>query len=813
MSNLHASLSLQRCFKSVRATTFFVRSLSQQVESPVHANLENADSFVSCNNSSRNGFIQKLVACGSFEQALDYFSEIYAYPCNIHIDRHTLLAVLKASGKLKCIVHGQRSHAELIKYGHAMDCFIGSALLSMYGKCGLLAEAQYVIDKIPSRNVILWTCLIGAYADHGCATKAFDCMKQMKLEGMLPSPVSFICTLKACGEMRALCECLGIHGEIVKLGLEHDMFVGSALVDAYSKSSYLIEAQKVADALPYIDSVILTPLLVSYGECGLFEEAFNCWKRMLKDKVYLDIVTLKCSLKACSCTDSLDWGREVHIEIVKRGLELNLTICNTLVDMYAKCGSITEAEVLFHGLPVKDVVSWNTLLHGYGERDLGLKVSNCLQQMRLSEVPPTAVTCVCCLNTCGDLKFGQGMHLELYKLGIESNKYVESALVDFYAKFGLFTEALKVFNELKVRNTVSWTALIGGYADHSLSEEAMHFFGKMISEGIPVDAVTLFFSLKVCEEKIALSRGQELHTFVLSEGFERDPYIGSMLVEMYATCGFLRDAEEVFCRLVAPTVASWTSLIVGYSKNGLCVEAVNCVDTMFLKSFPLNAIAFACSLRVCANAGVLNQGRQIHTKLVKQGIEKDILVGKALVDFYAKCSLLLEAQNVFDKLSSTSSVSWTVLITGHACQGENLQIFELFHRMEKQGIEPDNVTFLSLLTACSHVGLVEEGEEYFAYMCRCYRIAPSMDHLNCVVDIYSRAGQFERLSFLLDKMPFQPDLSTWHTVLSACRKWGDVELGRHAFQSALMLGENPHLASLLMLSIYMEADMREYVTM
>ncbi|KAI5064650.1 hypothetical protein GOP47_0021320 [Adiantum capillus-veneris] len=786
-----------------------IRTFSQQVEPPVVlTDLKNTGAFVCGNWISSTA---KLVDGGNLEQALDYFNEPQGHPSNVYIDRHTLLGVLKACGKQKYIACGQRSHGVLIKYGHAIDCLTGRALVYMYGKCGLLMEAQYVLDKVPSRNVSLWTCLIGAYADHGHARKALDCMKRMKLDGLLPNSVSFICILKACGDIRASHECLRIHCEIVKLGFEEDVFVGSALVDAYSKSFYLLEAQKVVDVLPYIDSVILTPLLVSYGERGLSEKAFNCWKRILKEEIYLDVVTLKCSVKACGSTRSLEWGREVHIEIVKRGLEINLAVCNTLVDMYAKCGSLTEAEVLFHGLPVKDVVSWNILLHGYCEHDLGYKVYNCLEQMRRLGVPPTTVTFVCCLTTCETLKVGQEMHLEVNKLGIESNKYVVSALVDMYVKFGLFTEALKGLDELTDRNIVSWTALIGGYAEHSLGEEAMHFFSKMISKGIPVDVVTFYCSLKVCGDKSALSRGQELHAFIVSEGFERDPYIGSMLVEMYATCGFLRDAEEVFYRLLAPTVASWTSLIVGYAKNGLTVEALNSADTMQLQGLPMNAISYACSLRVCANAGVLNQGLKLYTRLVREGFERDCLIGKALVDFYAKCGLLLEAQNVFDKLPSISSVLWTVLMTGHACRGENLQIFELFRRTEEQGIEADKVTFLSLLTACSHAGLVDEGLYYFAYMYRGYGIAPSMDHLNCIVDVYSRAGQFERLSFLLEKMPFQPDLSTWHIILCMCRKWGDVVLGRHAFESALLLGENPHLASLLMFSICMEADLRGYV--
>eukprot|EP00250_Pteridium_aquilinum_P007128 c16912_g1_i1 orf=1-573(+) len=188
--------------------------------------------------------------------------------------------------------------------------------------------------------------------------------------------------------------------------------------------------------------------------------------------------------------------------------------------------------------------------------------------------------------------------------------------------------------------------------------------------------------------------------------------------------------------------------------------------------------------------GVLDTGLKLHAKIAREGLEGDALVVNSLADMYAKCGLLAEAQNVFDKLPFSSTGSWTILITGYACQGKNLHVYDLFCRMEREGIWPDKVTFLSLFTACSHAGLVDEGQKYFINMCGGYGIFPNADHLNCMLDLYSRAGQLDKVSVILDKMPFQPNLSTWHTVLAACRKWGHVELGRHAFQGALTLDEN-----------------------
>ncbi|KAH7283167.1 hypothetical protein KP509_35G064800 [Ceratopteris richardii] len=729
------------------------------------------------------------------------------YQDDIYFERQTLLVLLRAAGKLRNAVLGQELHAMLIKQGNEDDCIASSTVVHMYGECGLLTDARCVLNDMPYRNAISWTSLILAYTNHGFAAKALECMKLMRLEQVIPNPVTFICSLRACGDIRTSTECLGIHSEITKRGFDKDPLLGSVLVDTYSKCIHLLEAQKVVDSLPYVDSITLTPLLVGYAECGFLNEAKHCWGQIIKNETIFDKILLKCGLKACVYVQCLNWGREIHVEIIKRGVEEDLPVCNALVDMYIKCCSYIEAESVFDQIPIKDVVSWNTILHGFGEHDLVSELHGGLELMRHTGVSPTAVTYVCCLKACENVGFSQKLHIEVNKLGLERNIYIASAIVDIYSKFGLFTDALKVFNNLSNRNSVSWTALISGYADHSLGEEVMYFLARMLSEGVPVDAVTIICCLKVCGDKAALIKGQLLHTFVTSEGLERHPCISNMLVGMYTTCGLLQDAHNVCNALFAPSVSAWTSLIVGYASNGLNAEALSCLQTIHLEGLPMDPMTFSAILKVCGNIGVVCEGLKLHMRIVQEGVERESLVGNALVDFYAKCGFFVEAQNVFSKLSSASSVSWTVLITAYACQGRYLEVFRKFYRMMEQGLEPDKVTFLSLLTTCSHVGLVDEGLKYFACMWKGYGIAPNMDHINSMLDIFSRAGQLNNASFILDKMPFQPDISTWHTILSACRKWGDVELARQAFDSALMLGENHYVALLVMLSIYIEADL------
>eukprot|EP00250_Pteridium_aquilinum_P025050 c30063_g1_i1 orf=1-990(-) len=269
-------------------------------------------------NHSRHSSIQELVANGKLEQALNWFEELQ---CNhVYLNRYTLQALLKACGRLRSIEQGHKLHAVLTKAARENDFFVGSTLVDMYSKCGQLAEAQEVFNKLQNRDTVLWTSLIGAYADHGYSAKALKCMKEMQLEGVFPNPVTFVCSLKACGNMGAIDEGLGFHSEIVKRGFEKDPFIGSALVDAYTKCVSFPEAWNIVDALPCVDAVTLTPLMVSCSENRFGEEAMDCWKKMQKDGICLDAVTLMCSLKACASIEALDWGKEIHAEIATKCL-------------------------------------------------------------------------------------------------------------------------------------------------------------------------------------------------------------------------------------------------------------------------------------------------------------------------------------------------------------------------------------------------------------------------------------------------------------------------------------------------------------
>ena len=728
----------------------------------------------------------------------------------LYVSRHALQSMIKACGRSQSIERGRELHDIAMKYGWDHDPFIGSMLVDMYGKCGFIVESLDVFDHLERRDVVSWTSLILAYTENGQATQALSCLEKMKTESMIPNSVTYVCSLKACGSIEALHNGREIHFHIVSRGFDSCLIVVSSLVDMYAKCFSCLEAQRVLENLAVVDMISWTTLMGRLVEQGCGEEALGCLEKMQKEGILLDAVTFTCGLKACVDVREIDIGRELHAEIIKEGLETNISVGNTLVDMYAKCGFIDESKDVFSELPFQDVVSWNALMAGYVEHGLCMEVFNCLKKMQQDGILPTPVTFVCILRSCENPNKGCEMHAIVTKYGFESNAFVENALVDMYMKLGLFLDAFKIFNALSIQNAVAWTAVIARYADHELGEEALSSLHKMVSEGVPMDIGSFVCGLNVCAAVKDLDTGFNLHALSLMDACETNASIECSLIKMYIKCDSFVDAVEVFARAPLKSNALWHSLVVSCVEQGVGEETLEFLQIMQVNDASMDVMTFACALKACSNAGALNRGQDLHDMITKQGIERHNILMNTLVDFYAKCGLLVEAQKSFDMLSHRNVVTWTTLMTGYAGKGEYGLVFQLFERMRREGIYPDEVTFLSLLSVCSHSGVVEEGLKTFIAMHESYSFL-NADHLNCLVDIFGRAGQLYKASVILENMPFQPKPLAWFTVLGACRKWGDVNLAKNAFQGALNSTGDQTSVFILMLNIYAHAHMWEDV--
>ena len=479
---------------------------------------------------------------------------------------------------------------------------------------------------------------------------------------------------------------------------------------------------------------------------------------------------------------------------------------------FIKCGLLQVAEQVFDQLPSQDVVLWNVLITGYVEHGYGEEALQSFGIMKASMVSPTSITFVCTLKACSSMEAlmqGREIHIAIVKKGLEKELLVGSTLVHMYATCGDFEGAQALLVMLPSRTVISWNALIAGYAKHGHGDEALDCVKEMQIEGLIPDAVTLICTLKACGSIRTIVKCQEIHAHILIAGFERESYVGNALVDMYAKCGLLIEAQELFNMLPIRDVASWSSLISGYIEHDLYEEVLDAMEDIENDHIHPNPVLFVSLLKSCGRIGATIKGQELHIDIIKRGLEGELLVGNMLVDMYANCGSLAEAEDLFEGLPVQEQVMWNVLIAGYAQLAESEKVIHVFNRMVYEATEPNSITFVSVLNACSHAGLLERGLMFFEAIDNNYDLIPNLKHCTCIVDLLGRAGLIDKAAEFINNMPLHPDMAVWVILLGACRKWNNVDVGRYAFEHAVQLSESDSTAYVCMSNIYMNASTQE----
>ena len=320
--------------------------------------------------------------------------------------------------------------------------------------------------------------------------------------------------------------------------------------------------------------------------------------------------------------------------------------------------------------------------------------------------------------------------------------------------------------------------------------------------------------LKSCAKHKNLKRGINLHDEIIKKGFlEKSPYIATCLITMYAKCRMLPKAKEVIEMLPNRNVVSWSALIAGYVQQGHNHEAIYCFECMRNDGLLPDAVTFSCILKACGSMGAIEMGKEIHDEIMNRNLlETDVVLASCLVDMYARCGVLVKAYQVLEELPLRNVVSWSALISGYAQHGQGHEALNYFQRMQREdGLSPDGVSLLCILNACRHSGLSDEAEMYFGCMKSKYGIAPNLEHHTCMVVVFGCAGQFEKVMSVIKMMPTQDYPPVWIALLSACRRWGNVKLGRLAFDHLMQLDDRCAVAYTLMANIYGASGMEEDV--
>ncbi|KAJ7564266.1 hypothetical protein O6H91_02G010200 [Diphasiastrum complanatum] len=560
------------------------------------------------------------------------------------------------------------------------------------------------------------------------------------------------------------------------------------------------------------DSFCNADKLSKLCEEGRLKEALHMLELMVQQTSKPPIHAYVCLLNGCSRRKALAEGKRVHALIVQSVLDSNIVLANTLVRMYSKCGSVLHAHKVFSNMPQHDVYSWTAIISAYADSGEVEEAINLFQQMQETGLAPDKVLFIVVLKACARLaalEQGRQLHSDIIKRGFQSDVIVGSTLVNMYAKCGCTEDARELFDNMSERDVVSWTAMIAGYAQNGLGKEALALYEQMKQEGMQPNNFTFVLLLKACASLGALEQGRQLHSDIIKRGFLSEVVVRNTLVDMYAKCGCTEDARELFDNMSERDVVSWNAMIAGYAQNGLGEEALALYEQMKQEGMQSNNVTVVLLLKACASLAALEQGRELHSEIIKRGFLSEVVVRNTLVDMYAKCGCTEDARELFDDMSERNVVSWTAMIAGYAQNGLGKEALALFEQMQREGTKPDEVTYVGVLSACAHSGLVDQGRHVFDSMCKNHVVTPTREHYACMVDLLGRAGCLDDAELFINKMPIQPDNVVWMTLLGAARNHGHAEIGRRAFDCVVKLEPKNAAPYVLLSNIYAAAGRKD----
>ncbi|KAJ7547233.1 hypothetical protein O6H91_08G076100 [Diphasiastrum complanatum] len=684
----------------------------------------------------------------------------------------------------------------------------GYPLMHLFGSGKCLPKSNQELSGILEGDEHEYNEKISAHVKAGRFERALMLYHEMKRHDMEPTVSTYVAVLDACAKCSALSQGKLIHAHILKNGVATNPFIGNTLVNMYAKCGLLEVARKLFDKLLKKDVVSWSTIISAYALHGDGQEAFRLLEKMQNDGYEPNKITFMSLFKACGRMKTLDQGKQFHTLVKENGLEFDQHVASSLIGMYAKCGSLNDAWKLFQKLPDRGVVPWTSVIAGFAQHGRCKQALQLFETMQQEGIKPDRVTYVSVLQACAGLTAldqGKLIHAQIAESGLESDLYIANTLIDMYAKCGRLDEAHKVFLQLRGRDVVSWTALIAGYAQLGRGQEALELFKKMQNEGVKPNKITFLSILKACSSISALDQGRLIHAQLTKSGYDKELFVSNTLLHMYAKCGCLGKAWKVFYNMSERDVVSYSVMIAGLAKHGKVKEALSIFERMMQQGVKPDKITYVNILKACGSAAALDQGKLIHRHIMGSGIVMDVMVGSAVVDMYAKCGSLGEANQVFENLPERNVVSWNALIAGHARHGHAQDAIKLFEKMQEEAIRPNHVTFIAVLSACSWAGLVNEGYQLFQAMCKGFNIIPTMKHYACMVDLLGRTGNVYEALDLINKMPVQPGVPVWMSLLGACRTHGNLDVGKGSFESILKLDPTNNAAFGIMSNIYSAA--------
>lgn len=568
----------------------------------------------------------------------------------------------------------------------------------------------------------------------------------------------------------------------------------STILSIYSNLNLLHDSIVLFKTLHLPPTLAWKSIIRCYTSHGLFRQSLISFAKMISSGKYPDHNVFPSVLKSCASLIDLRLGESVHGCIIRLGVEFDLYTGNALMNMYSKLqpfdisgGQSLYMPKLLDKIPERKEFNGNLIL----EKEVGVceiynnKLHELLSDYRteLVELHPESISLLKNFDTEKREK-----NDPLTRKGLDRAFKMDSVR--------------KVFEMMPRRDVVSWNTVIAGHAQNGNYNEALTMIRNMGDSNIKPDTFTLSSVLPIFADYVDSSKGKEIHGYVIRNMLDDDVFIGSSLIDMYAKCTRVEDSLTVFRILPQRDGISWNSIIAGCVQNGLFDEGLRLFREMLMTKVKPVHVSFSSIIPACAHLTTLHLGKQLHGCIIRGGFDDNVFIASSLVDMYAKCGNIKIARWVFDKMDEHDMVSWTAMIMGYALHGHAYDAISLFKEMEMEGIKPNFVAFVAVLTACSHAGLVDDAHRYFNSMLNDYKIVPGLEHYAAMADLLGRAGRLQEAYEFISSMHVEPTGSVWVTLLAACRVHKKVELAEKVAEKLLSIDPENMGAYVLLSNIY-----------
>uniref|UniRef100_A0A0D9W756 Pentacotripeptide-repeat region of PRORP domain-containing protein n=1 Tax=Leersia perrieri TaxID=77586 RepID=A0A0D9W756_9ORYZ len=639
-------------------------------------------------------------------------------------------------------------HGRILRAALPLQGRLGDALVELYCKSGRVGYAWSALSCVgAARASGAASSLLACHARSGSPEDVLGAFRYVRCAaGGRPDQFGLAVVLSACSRMGVLACGRQVHSDVIKSGFSSSAFCEAALVDMYAKCGDVADARRVFDGITCPDTICWSSMIACYHRIGHYQEALDLFSRMDKMGHAPDQVTL-------------------------------VTIISTL----ASLGRLDHATTLLKKMPTPSTVAWNAVISGHAQSGLGFDVLGLYKDMRSRGLQPTRSTFASMLSAAATMKAyheGQQIHAAAARHGLDANVFVGSSLINLYAKCGCLGDAMNVFDLSCEKNIVMWNAMLTGFVQNELPEEAIGMFQYMRTYTIQPDEFTYVSILGACTYLNSFYLGKQVHCVTIKNRMGISLFVANATLDMYSKFGAIGDAKVLFSLIPHKDSVSWNALIVGLARNLEEEEAVCMLKRMRLNGVTPDDVSLSSAINACSNIRATETGKQIHCLAIKYSICSNHAVGSSLIDLYSKHGDVESSRKILAQVDDSSIVPINALIAGLVQNNNEDEARQLFQQFLKDGLKPSSATFSSILSGC--IGSLSS---VIGQQAHCYTLKSGLLYDDALLGvslsgIYLKSKMLEDANKLFTEMPDHKNLFEWTAIISgyAQNGYGDHSL-------------------------------------